>query len=98
MAKQTNQLLLKNYLSRPTSSVPFPEVNKAAFCGREQRRGNGFGHGRGRNNYRIHEGYVQKNNMPFHQSGIILEHHKKRENVYIINLPRIMKMLVTDVE
>ena len=27
MAKQNNELLMKNYESRPTGSAPFPEVN-----------------------------------------------------------------------
>ncbi|CAL5432468.1 unnamed protein product [Camellia sinensis] len=42
-------------------------MNEVAFHGRERGRGHGFGRGQGRNNYRFRGGYVQKNNMPFHQ-------------------------------
>jgi predicted PolB exonuclease-like 3'-5' exonuclease len=44
VAEQNNELLMKNYQSRPTSFTPFPEANKISFCGN---KGNHY-RGRGR--------------------------------------------------
>ena len=45
MAKQNNELLMKNHESRPTRTEPFPEVNAIA----SQTNGRGRSHDRGRN-------------------------------------------------
>ena len=53
VAKQNNELLLKNHQSRPTGSIPLPEANatiQVNRCG----RGHGhryYGQGRGRGRY-----------------------------------------------
>ncbi|KAH0662320.1 hypothetical protein KY284_027251 [Solanum tuberosum] len=52
IAKQHNDLLMKNHESRPVGSMSFPEVNQADYHQRERGRGSyrgrGSGHGRGR--------------------------------------------------
>nr|GEX13720.1 hypothetical protein [Tanacetum cinerariifolium] len=56
MAKQNNELLMKNHESRPTGSVPLSEANMVAYiqsggrdrdCGSDRRRGRGRGRGCG---------------------------------------------------
>ncbi|XP_062102947.1 uncharacterized protein LOC133813935 [Humulus lupulus] len=50
VTKQNNKLLMKNHVSRPTGSVPFPEVNAITFDnrGRDHNQSHSRGHGRGR--------------------------------------------------
>ncbi|KAH1113878.1 hypothetical protein J1N35_007256 [Gossypium stocksii] len=48
MAEQNNELLMKNYGIRPTSSAPFPEVNVAVHNKYENKKYRGCGRGRGR--------------------------------------------------
>ncbi|PIN18807.1 hypothetical protein CDL12_08517 [Handroanthus impetiginosus] len=66
VAEQNNELLMKNYEARPTSSAPFPEVNAAVLNkpGGGQNRGHNNTHrrGRGRNNYC----YLSDNNYNSH--------------------------------
>ena len=50
MAKQNNELLMKNHQSRPTGTEPFPEVNAIS----SQTNGRGRSHGRGRGHSRYH--------------------------------------------
>ncbi|XP_075645728.1 uncharacterized protein LOC142616852 [Castanea sativa] len=48
VAAKNNELLLKNHQTRPTGSIPFPEVNGVSF---KRNGGNkGQGRGRGKNN------------------------------------------------
>ncbi|XP_015064831.1 uncharacterized protein LOC107010081 [Solanum pennellii] len=47
VAEQHNDLLMKNHESRPTGSMPFPEVNTAIFHQSRRERGRGRGRGRG---------------------------------------------------
>ena len=53
VAEQHNDLLMKNHESRPTGSMPFPEVNTANFHQSRREKGcgpsRGCGRGRGRN-------------------------------------------------
>ena len=55
MAKQNNELLMKNHRSQPTGTTSFPEVNVVNFNnhggGRSRGRGRGCDRARGRNNY-----------------------------------------------
>ena len=51
MAKQNNELLMKNHESRPTGSAPFPKVNATSFNGRDFGRGCGCGRGRYNHNH-----------------------------------------------
>ena len=57
VAKQNNELLLKNHQSRPTGSIPLPEANATIQVNRRGRgcgRGHGYyeqGRGRGRGRY-----------------------------------------------
>ena len=46
VAEQHNDLLMKNHESRPTGSMPFPEVNTTNF--HQSRREKGRGPSRGR--------------------------------------------------
>ncbi|PIM98030.1 hypothetical protein CDL12_29491 [Handroanthus impetiginosus] len=48
VAEQNNELLMKNYESRPTGSSPFPEANATNFSNSNR----SHGRGRGRYNYR----------------------------------------------
>jgi len=64
MAEQNNKFLMKNHESRPSGSVPFPEVNATRYnnnygrgCNRSQRRG----HERRRFNYRNYNGRNSSN-------------------------------------
>ncbi|KAK4265420.1 hypothetical protein QN277_026475 [Acacia crassicarpa] len=74
VVEQNNELLLKNYKSRPTSSTPFPEVNvvtneffssRGRGCKGGYKRGRG--RGRGRSNYRYHGGRSNDYNSNTHQ-------------------------------
>ena len=67
VVEQNNELLMRNYQSRPTGSEPFPKVNAIS----SQTRGRGRGHGRGRNP-RYHGSY--SNNS---QKMKVLLHHQK---------------------
>ena len=51
VAKQNNELLMKNHQSRPIGTEPFPKVNviSSQTNGRGRRRGRGRCPGRGRN-------------------------------------------------
>ncbi|KAK1407624.1 hypothetical protein QVD17_39244 [Tagetes erecta] len=57
VAKQNNELLMKNHKTRPTGIAPFPEANVAIYNdqsgsrGRGHGRGRGCGYGHGRRNY-----------------------------------------------
>ena len=65
VAKQNNELLMKNHETLPIGSNPPPDVNAARYdnqnsgsgrgrgCGRGRGRGRGYGHGRGRGNYGV---------------------------------------------
>ncbi|PIN21871.1 hypothetical protein CDL12_05421 [Handroanthus impetiginosus] len=57
LSEQNNELLMKNYESRPTGSSPFPEANATNFS--NSGHGRGHSHGRGRNhgryNYRNYD-------------------------------------------
>ena len=61
MAKQNNELLMKNYETRSSCSNPLPKVNAARYDNQNSgsRRGHGHscgrgrGHGRGRGNYGV---------------------------------------------
>jgi len=46
VAKQNNELLMKNHKSHPTSSTPFVEANETSFHGNKGNHGCGCGHGR----------------------------------------------------
>ena len=50
VAEQNNKFLMKNHLSRPTGSEPFPDVNviSSQTHGRGRGCGRSRGHGRGR--------------------------------------------------
>ena len=49
VVEKNNELLLKNHQSRPTSSIPFTELNGVSF---KRNGGNkGRGRGRGKNNH-----------------------------------------------
>ncbi|XP_017974461.1 PREDICTED: uncharacterized protein LOC108661545 [Theobroma cacao] len=73
VAKENNELLMKNHESRPIGSTPFPEVNATSFrnSGRGLGRNRGRNHGRrkGRHNYRSIGGYTNyySNNKNTHQ-------------------------------
>ena len=56
VAKQNNELLMRNHLSRPTGFEPFPEVNAISSQNRECGRKRGRGRGRG-GNPRYHGSY-----------------------------------------
>jgi hypothetical protein len=85
VAEQNNELLMKNYQSRPTGSTPFPEANGTSFHGNKGNRG----HGRGRKNYkgqeeRTHNSY--KRNVSYHQKWNHIE-VKQNENKGLQNKP-----------
>lgn len=63
VAKQNNELLLKNHEARPTGSAPSPEVNWANHrkYEREQSYGRGRSGGRGRNHNNFFRGPYNKN-------------------------------------
>ncbi|XP_076935596.1 uncharacterized protein LOC143602330 [Bidens hawaiensis] len=71
VAKQNNELLMKNHETRPVGTAPFPEANVATYNGQSGNRGRsrgrdyqrGRGHGRNRGN---HHG-VQFRNPKAHQ-------------------------------
>ena len=48
MAKQNNELLLKNHQSRPTRSMSLPEANATSIQILRDGQGHGYGRGRGR--------------------------------------------------
>ena len=96
VVEQNNELLMRNYQSRPTGSEPFPKVNAIS----SQTRGRGRGHGRGRNP-RYHGSY--SNNSQKRKTSL---HHQKWNktkakqemgSVYKINLLRTMRTIVIDV-
>ncbi|KAL4653140.1 hypothetical protein ACB092_01G281200 [Castanea dentata] len=70
VAKQNNELLLKNHQSHPTDSTPFPEANGTSFDKHRENYVCGHGRGRGRNNQyrkdRTHNS-SKMNNTPYHQ-------------------------------
>ena len=47
MAKQNNELLLKNHQSRPTVSISLPEANATSVQTLGHGQGRGYGRGRG---------------------------------------------------
>ncbi|KAK5784818.1 hypothetical protein PVK06_039356 [Gossypium arboreum] len=80
VAKQNNELLMKNHEIRPIGSAPFLEVNvvvhnnyeneKYRGCSHDRGRGRSEGRGRGRTSNRYHGG---------HNSGTY-NHQKKNNN------------------
>ena len=76
MAKQNNELLMKNHQSRPTGTEPFPEVNAISSQtngrGCSHSRGRGRGGGRGRNS-RYHGTH---GNNSTHKGKTSMHHHK----------------------
>ncbi|XP_044478235.1 uncharacterized protein LOC123205349 [Mangifera indica] len=54
VAEQNNELLLRNYQTRPTGTAPFPEVNATTSSNRGRRRGPG------RNKFRSKGGHNRK--------------------------------------
>ena len=64
MAEQNNELLMKNYESHPTGSVPFLEVNATSF--NDRGCGFGCGHGHGRGHYNRNYSY-NKNTVNHHK-------------------------------
>ena len=103
IAKQNNELLMRNHQSRLIGSEPFPEVNvissQTCGCGWE------WGHGRGRGrNPRYHGSYSNNHQILIKgkphcttKSRIILRQNKKMGSVYKINLLRTMRIIVIDV-
>ena len=73
VAKQNNELLMKNHQSRPTGSEAFPEVNVISSQNHGCRRGRGRGRSRGRNSR-------QYNNSSSYQKRKALFHHQKWNN------------------
>ncbi|XP_057497342.1 uncharacterized protein LOC130782060 [Actinidia eriantha] len=73
VAEQHNELLMKNHQTRPTGSVPFPEVN-AIRCGRGyghgRGRGRSRGRGRGRSRGRGHGRGYNSNNYGYHATDL----------------------------
>ncbi|XP_010322038.1 uncharacterized protein [Solanum lycopersicum] len=69
VAEQHNDLLMKNHESRPTGSMPFPEVNTVNFhqSRREKGRGPSRGRGRGRGRNFNHGDRLALNNNLQHQ-------------------------------
>ncbi|XP_015163432.1 uncharacterized protein [Solanum tuberosum] len=65
VVEQHNDLLMKTHESRPTDSMPFPEVN-TANC-RQSKRGKGHGRGRGRGRNFNHGDRRALNNNIHHQ-------------------------------
>ena len=66
LVEQNNELLLKNYESRPTGATAFPEANVVASSSRQNyTRGRGRGHERGWNCYKNRGGYAR--NVTHHQ-------------------------------
>ncbi|XP_022144017.1 uncharacterized protein LOC111013806 [Momordica charantia] len=65
VAKQNNELLMKNHESRPTGATPFPEANAVNFNNRGRGRGRGRGRdrGRGRNNFSFRGGRYNRPNF-----------------------------------
>ena len=75
VAEQNNEVLLKNYHSRPTGSAPFPEVNGASLDvnatssgGNNHKRGRGHMRGRWNGKGKNH-GVQFHNQVPRHNSG-----------------------------
>ena len=73
VAKQNNELLMKNHQSRPTGSEAFPEVNVISSQNHGCGRGRGRGRSRGRNSR-------QYNNSSSYQKRKALFHHQKWNN------------------
>ena len=77
MAKQNNELLLKNHQSRPTGSMPLSKANATSIqtLGHGQGCGYGWGwcrerhhsQGRGKHNSSHHSGSQSKRNNSNHQ-------------------------------
>ncbi|XP_059292765.1 uncharacterized protein LOC132046217 [Lycium ferocissimum] len=69
VAEQHNELLMKNHESRPTGTIPFPEVNEANFHHSRHGRGRGpsRGHGHGRGRKFILDSLLAPNNTLHHQ-------------------------------
>ncbi|XP_048431178.1 uncharacterized protein LOC125473006 [Pyrus x bretschneideri] len=76
VAKQNNELLIKNHQSRPTGSAPFPEVNDASlegnttsYCGNNYKQGRGSkrgqSNGKGKNHgVQFHKQVLRHNLCP----------------------------------
>ena len=67
VAKQNNELLLKNHQSRLTGSTAFPEVNGISFDNNRGYNGRGHGHGRKRGGHT--QNTPRKNTTPYHRKG-----------------------------
>ncbi|KAK4719500.1 hypothetical protein R3W88_017838 [Solanum pinnatisectum] len=65
VVEQHNDLLMKNHESRPTGSMPFPEVNTTNF--HQSKRGKGRGRDRGRGRNFNHGNRLALNNNLHHQ-------------------------------
>ena len=57
MAKQNNELLMKNHEAHPISSAPFPEVNVTTYQPHNQIQGRGRGCGRGQGRFGNRSGH-----------------------------------------
>ncbi|XP_015081283.1 uncharacterized protein LOC107024858 [Solanum pennellii] len=67
VAEQHNDLLMKNHESRPTGSMPFPEVNTANFHQSRREKGHGSNRGRSRGRNFNHGDRLALNNNLQHQ-------------------------------
>ena len=75
MAKQNNELLMKNHKSRPTGTEPFPKVNAIA----SQTNGRGLIYGRGKGRGRNSQYHGTHGNNSTHK-GKTSMHHQKLNN------------------
>ena len=101
IAKQNNELLMKNHQSRPTGFESFLEVIVISpkTYGRGRGRSRGRGHGQNSRHYNNHPSNPSKGKTHFlARSGIMVRQNKKMEKMYIKNLSRLLKRLAIDVE
>ena len=91
MAKQNNELLMKNHQSRQTGTKPFPEVN--TISSQTNGRGRNHGHGRGRGRGRNSRYHGTHGNNSTHKGKTSMHHQKwnntqaKQDEKHVQNTP-----------
>ncbi|XP_008385097.3 uncharacterized protein LOC126617073 [Malus sylvestris] len=90
VAKQNNELLMKNHQSQPTRSAPFPEVNAISFEGIPHPHGNNYKRGRGhkRSQKGKNHGVKVHNQVPRHNTGLSLKNANCQKGETYMNTPR----------
>jgi hypothetical protein len=94
MAKQNNELLMKNHQSHPTGFTPFLKANGTLFQGNKRNCGRNIKNYRSQGE-RTHHSY--KRNAHFHPKWNHIEVNQMKTKVYKINLQKAMKINVIGV-